>query len=130
MALLAGQVPLERRAHFERENSELLEIAREPRVGVRGMRDIEHVLEIMRVPEAGFDWESIDRVLLAEFGCVRLGQDPMDTVKKVLESGRIRGQRQGEVIRAFVSCVDNERVLGSEAYGKLALILDTWESKG
>jgi hypothetical protein len=130
MALLAGQVSLESRAHFERENSELLEAAREPRVGVRGMRDIEQVLEIMRVPEAGFDWEPIDRILLAEFGCIRLGRDPMDAVKKVLESGRIRGQRQGEVIRAFVACVDNERVLGSEAYGKLALILDTWESKG
>ncbi|MGH8021379.1 MAG: hypothetical protein ACREIA_24485 [Opitutaceae bacterium] len=44
--------------------------------------------------------------------------------------GKIRGDAEGEVVRDFVSNVDNEDIIGPEAYHRLAVILENWEVGG
>ncbi|MGH8018287.1 MAG: hypothetical protein ACREIA_08350 [Opitutaceae bacterium] len=75
-------------------------------------------------------WEAINRELQRRFGFVRLGADPVGIAHRVLKRGRIRGGREGEIVREFVSCSENETSIGIEAFNRLALILDTWEAGG
>ncbi|MGH8016844.1 MAG: hypothetical protein ACREIA_00920 [Opitutaceae bacterium] len=75
------------------------------------------------------DWASIERSLLAEFGFSRLGKDPATIISRVIKRGRIRTDAEGDVIRDFVACLENEKSIGTEAFDRLMAILDKWEAQ-
>ncbi|MGH8016841.1 MAG: hypothetical protein ACREIA_00905 [Opitutaceae bacterium] len=81
-------------------------------------------------PEWGhIKWSEINPELMRRFGVIRLGQDPAEVIGKVLAKGRIRGVRQAEVVRAYVSCTTNADTIGHVAYDRLAAILEEWETR-